>query len=336
MRRAILLFLALSVAAPVTAQEKAAPSWDFRVNPLMDLHFWVRNLSYGKGELPAVEGLAAAVETVRQMNTELKGSWGIYDGAFLDTSKAEDLARVAVELPESLTLRNGQTVRVREGVTRLAAVYRPLEKAFLEKVWPGHRVSAEKAAALLGQTLLPHSSEVFSDLSLRLGVPKPAEPIPVYLVNSAPFPRAMTFRARGKGVCVIALIDETPSVAAEMTLHESIHALDEAAGETSVFADLRRRLSQVPGASPQEAHDFVHTVMFAQAAATVRRVFDPAHKDYGDTSAYYPKVPRAAAVVVPAWKDYNEGKITREAAMERIIAGFGEKEKGGPKAAPGS
>lgn len=336
MRRAVLLLLALSMTGPAAAQEKPAPapSWDFRVEPLMDLHFWVRNLSYGKGDLPAVEGLGPAVETVRQMNAELKESWGVYDGAFVGVSNVEDLAKSAPELPESLTLRNGQTIRLREGVARLAAVYRPLEKPFLEKVWPGHRQSAEKAAALLRKTLLPRSSEVFSDLSLRLGVPAPSSPIPVYLVNSAPFPRAMTFRSRGSGVCVIALIDEPPSVAAEMTLHESIHALDVAAGEASVFADLRRRLSQVPGASPQEIHDFVHTVMFAQAAATVRRVFDSNHKDYGDTSAYYPKVTRAAAVVLPAWKDYNEGKITREAAVERIVAGFVEKEKGGPKAAP--
>ncbi|HEX6904606.1 MAG TPA: hypothetical protein VF789_33165 [Thermoanaerobaculia bacterium] len=336
MRRAVLLFLALSIAAPVVAQEKAAPapSWDFRVEPLMDLHFWVRNLSYGKGDLPAVEGLAPAVETVRQMNAELKESWGVYDGVFVGVSSVEDLTRGAAELPESLTLRNGQTLRLREGVARLAAAYRPLEKPFLEKIWPGHREHSEKGAALLRKTMPSRASEVFSDLSRHLGTPAPSSPIPVYLVASSPFPRAVTFRSRGGGVCVITLIDEPPSLAAEIVIHESIHALDVAAGEASVLAELRRKLSQIPGASPQDVHDFVHTVMFAQGAATVRRVFDPAHKDYGDTSAYYPKVTRAAAVVVPAWKDYNEGKITREAAVERIVAGFGEKEKGGPKAAP--
>lgn len=336
MRRAIPLLLAVLTAWPAAAQEKekaAAPSWDFRVDPLMDLHFWVRNLSYGKGDLPKVEGLAPAVEAVRRMNAELKDSWGVYDGAFVGASSVEDLARSAAELPESLTLRNGQTIRLRENLARLAAVYRPLEKPFLEKIWPGHREQAEKGAVLLRKTLPPRSSEVFSDLSRHLGTPSPSSPIPVYLVGSSPFPRAVTFRSRGGGVCVITLIDEPPSLAAEIAIHESIHALDVAAGEASVLADLRRRLSQVPGASPQEIHDFVHTVMFVQAAATVRRVFDPAHKDYGD-GGYYSKVSRAAGVVVPAWKDYNEGKITREAAVERIVSGFGEKEKGGPKAAP--
>jgi hypothetical protein len=336
MRRAVPLLLALSIAWPAAAQEKgkaAAPSWDFRVDPLMDLHFWVRNLSYGKGDLPNVEGLAPAVETVRQMNAELKDSWGVYDGAFVGASSVEDLARSAAELPESLTLRNGQIIRLREGVARLAAAYRPLEKPFLEKIWPGHRELAEKGAALLRKTLLPRSSEIFADLSRHLGTPSPSSPIPVYLVASSPSPRAVTFRSRGGGVCVITLIDEPPSLAAEIALHESIHALDVAAGEASVFADLRRRLSQIPGASPREIHDYVHTVMFAQTGSTVRRVFDPAHKDYGD-GGYYSNVPRAAVVVVPAWRDYNAGKINREAAVERIVAGFGEKEKGGPKAAP--
>ena len=283
MRRAVLLLLALSLAWPAAAQEKAAPpSWDLRVNPLMDLHFWVRNLSYGKGDLPAVERLGPAVEAVRQMNAELKESWGVYDGAFVGVSSVEELARSAAEFPESLTLRNGQTIRLREGVARLAAVYRPLEKPFLEKIWPGHREFAQKGEALLRKTLLPRSAEVFADLSKHLGTAPPSSPIPIYLVASAPFPRAVTFRSEGKGICVIALIDEPPTLAAEIAIHESIHALDVAAGEASVFADLRRKLSQVPGASPQEIHDFVHTVMFAQAGETVRRVFDPANRALGN------------------------------------------------------
>jgi hypothetical protein len=69
-------------------------------------------------------------------------------------------------------------------------------------------------------------------------------------------------------------------------------------------------------------HDFVHTVMFVQAAGTVRRVLDPNHRDYGDVKGYYARVGRAAEVVVPAWRDYLDGRIDREAAVERIVAGF--------------
>jgi hypothetical protein len=91
----------------------------------------------------------------------------------------------------------------------------------------------------------------------------------------------------------------------------------------------------VPGADPQEVHDFVHTVMFVQAAGSVRRVLDPGHKDYGDVKGYYARVGRAGTVVVPAWRDYLDGKIDREAALARIVAGFSKaKEKGDPQAAP--
>jgi hypothetical protein len=105
-----------------------------------------------------------------------------------------------------------------------------------------------------------------------------------------------------------------------------------------VLAELQRRLSQVPGTDPQEVHDFVHTVMFVQAAGTVRRVLDPSHKDYGDVRGYYARVGRAATVVVPAWRGYLDGKSTREEALTKIVAGFSaglpKKEKGDPKAAP--
>ncbi len=64
--------------------------------------------------------------------------------------------------------------------------------------------------------------------------------------------------------------------------------------------------------------------MFVQAAGTVRKVLDPGHKDYGDTAGYYPKVPRATAVVRPAWEAYLRGEISRDAALERIAAGFAQ------------
>lgn len=346
MRRAVPMLLALILVAAAPAATQAptpapAPGWDLRANPLLDLHFWVRELSYNKGEFLPVEGLAPAVEAVRKLEQELGESslWGIFDSTLPQASTAEELARMAAELPEELKTRDGRTVRLRASIVRLAEVYRPLEKPFLEKVWPGHRQAVERGAALLRKELLPRSSEVFADLSKHLGVPAPAAPIPIYLVAAAPFPQAFTFRdEKGAGFCVIALTDEKPSLAAEIAIHESIHALDLAAGEGSVFAELRRRLmAAVPGASPLEVRDFVHTVMFVQAAATVRRLFDPAYKDYGDVAAYYPKVARAAAVVVPAWRDYNAGKISREAAMTRIVEGFAPKdtkEKGGREAAP--
>ncbi|HEV8582009.1 MAG TPA: hypothetical protein VGX68_23310 [Thermoanaerobaculia bacterium] len=345
MRRRLILtaFTAFALAVPLWAappQAAAVPQLiDLRVNPLIDLHYWVRKLASQQGELPAVVGLPEAVTAVRRGGAALGdlGLWGVVDGSFTEASTAAELARVATEVPESFTTRDGRSIPVRQILTDLAAAYGRLEKSFLASVWPGHREIAERAGAALRQQLLPKAPEVYADISRHLGVPVPPQPLPVYLVAAAPFPGAFTYRSQEGPFSVVALEGEPGSAWVEIVIHETIHALDVHAGEGSVLAELRSRLGKVPGASPKEVHDFVHTVMFAQAAGTVRRVLQPNHKDYGDAAGYYLKVPRAAAVVVPAWRDYLEGKLNREAVVEKIVKGFAEglaKEKGGSQAAP--
>lgn len=337
MRRMILAAALLALSMPAWAAPpkaaKAPAILDLRVNPLMDLHYWVRKMAVEKSELPAVEGLPAAVATVLKVGDSLEGQWGILDASFTEAATAEELARVATQIPETFKMRDGTAIPARQSLTDLAAAYKPLEKGFLATVWPRHRETAERAAATVRKELFPKAPEVYADLSRHLGVSVPKSPIPIYLVAAAPFPGAFTMRSQEGPFSIVALEGEPDSQWVEIVVHESIHALDVQAGEGSVLAELRRKLGQVPDANPREVHDFVHTVMFVQAAGTVRRVLDPAHKDYGDVDGYYAKVPRAAAVVVPAWRDYLDGKITREAAVERIVKGM-EKEKGGPAEKP--
>jgi hypothetical protein len=217
-----------------------------------------------------------------------------------------------------------------------------VEKGFLATVWPGHREVAERAVATLKKELLPKAPAIYAEIARRLDVPMPVAPFHIYLVAAAPFPGAFTMYNPDGPFSVVALEGEPDSQWVEIVVHETIHALDAKAKEGSVLADLRRRLNAVPGASPQEVHDFVHTVMFVQAAGAVRLVLDPGHKDYGDVRGYYARVGRAATVVVPAWREYLDGKSTREEALTKIVAGFSaglpkeepKKEKGDPKAAP--
>ena len=336
MRRTVLAVLILFIAALAFA-EPAPPPLDLRINPLMDLHYWVRKLGSEKGELPVVEGLPAAVAAARQAGQSLGDVqlWGILDGSFTEASSPAELAHVATQVPESFTLRDGKTtIPLRQDLASLAAGYQGVEKGFLATVWPKHREMAERAAAALRKELFPKAAEVYADVSRHLGLPAPKAPIPVYLVGAAPFPGAFTMRSQSGPFSVVALEGEPDSQWVEIVVHETIHALDVQAGEGSVLAELRRRLGQVPGADPQAVHDFVHTVMFVQAAGSVRRVLDSGHKDYGDVKGYYTRVGRAATVVVPAWREYLDGKIDREAALARIVAGFQEKEKGDPQAAP--
>lgn len=336
---ALFAILVVSMACRTGPAQPAAPpaalpeAVELRVNPLMDLHYWVRKLAGESGELPALAGLPGAVDATRRAGSSLgdSGRWGVLVGPFTEATTVEQLARVASEVPETLTTRDGRTIPFRQALASLAAAYRPLEKTFLSEIWPRHRELAGRAAATLREELFPKASAVYADISRHLVVPEPRTPLPVYLVAAAPFPGAFTMRSQEGSFSVVALEGEPDSQWVEIVVHETIHALDDRAGEGSVLADLRRRLRQVPDATPRDVHDFVHTLMFVQAASTVRRILDPAHEDYGDVNGYYARVPRAATVVVPAWRDYLDGRITREAALERIVIDFAiqmKKEKG--------
>ncbi len=329
-----------AAAAPAAPPASASPALiDLRFNPFLDMHAWVRRLVEKKTALPAIPSLSEAAESVRALDADLGGglAWGMVDGTVAQAANAESFAKVAADLPETKELFGGKTVHLRAGAVRLAAAYRALEKPFLETVWPRHREAVEAAAAALRHDLLPRAPAVYEDLQKNLGLRVPSRPIPVYLVAEEPFPGAVTYPVPGGAVCIVAADAAAGTQKLEAVIHETIHALD-VVTEGSVLDDLRRRLETLdPPASPREEHDFVHTLMFVQAAGTVRRVIDPAHQDYGDVNGYYPKVPRAAAVVVPAWRAYLNGEISREAALDRIVDGFAKgagNEKGGPKAAP--
>ncbi len=315
--------LALS-AAPASTPAAPPELIAIHVNPFLDMHHWVRHLAEQKSEPPAVAGLAAAVAAARQLDADLGSplAWGPLEGGLVGANDAASFSRLAADLPESFAMRGGATVHLRAGAVRLAAAYRDLEQPFLQSVWPRHREAVERAEQTLRRDLLPHASAVYADVAKSLGSDLPARPFDVYLVAAGPFPGAVTHRgAGGRGVSIVAADAAQGTQWLETVVHETIHSLD--VGGHSVLDELRDRLAKVqPAGSPREIHDFVHTLIFVQAAGSVRRVIDPAHRDYGDVDGYYAKVPAAAAVVVPAWRAYMNGEISRQAAVDRIVEGF--------------
>ena len=320
--------LGLVQAAPQPAPAPVAPI-ELRLSPIIDLHFWVRKMAEQKGELPAVSGVPEAVAAARASQTELgpMALRGVLEGNFVGLESAADLRATTEKLPETAQMFGGRTIKLREGALRLARSYVTLEKPFLETVWPRHKEAAEALAAQLRRDLLPKAPQVYEDLARHLDVPIPSRPIPVYLTAEGPWPGAVTARTdENTGVCFVAADASNGSQLLEIVVHETIHALDVMAGEGDVLTALQKRLG------PKDGRDFPHTVMFVQAAGTVRKVIDPAHKDYGDVEGYYARVPRASAVVVPAWRAYLAGEISRDEALNRIAAA--SHEKGGPKAAP--
>ncbi len=238
------LLTLLPVQAPPPKPPEPASLIEIHVNPLVDLHYWVRRLAAESGELPAIDGLPAAVAAVRRVGTDIGGpmAWGVIDGGLVEAGSVDELARLAAALPETFQTRGGREVRLREAVARLAEAYRPLEKLFLEKIWPVHRKASEEVAAGLRRDVLPKAPEVFADLSRHLEVPVPSRPVPVYLVGAAPFPRAFTHRSQSGGVCIVALAGMPASEARETMVHEPIHALDLAGGEGDVLSKLDSRL----------------------------------------------------------------------------------------------
>jgi hypothetical protein len=107
-----------------------------------------------------------------------------------------------------------------------------------------------------------------------------------------------------------------------MILHEAIHALDVATeGQDNVLSRLRQRLRGAGLTWPNRLlRDVPHTLIFMQAAETVRRLLDADHQHYGEVAGYYAKVPEAACIVRPTWTAYLDAEITRDEALERMVA----------------
>jgi hypothetical protein len=94
----------------------------------------------------------------------------------------------------------------------------------------------------------------------------------------------------------------------------------------SVLDRLRARLEKAGFTRrDREWRDVPHTLMFVQAGETIRRIVDPKHEHYGVTAKYYDKVRAIADVELAAWTAYLDGKTTREAALEKILASSTER-----------
>lgn len=350
MSKAILALLLVLLPLPALAQPPAAPATPVAEpvslievrfpSPFADMHFWARKLASSGGEVPALPGLQVAVEALREIEAQLGRPalplapiWGAVDQQALRANSAAEFSQVVAALPETVALLGGISLP-RSGIARLAEAYVLLEKPFLEQVWPWHRKMIEHASATLDQDLLPHTGEIYADIHRFLGFPVPTQPIPLHLVAEAPHPGGVTYVAEaGRGLCLVGVDAAAGSQWLEIVIHESLHALD-LSGESALDA-LRQRLGTLdPRLPAREAWNVSHAVMFAQAAGTVRRVLVPHHRDYGDVSGVYLRLPKGGEVVAPAWQAWMRGEIARDAAIERIVDGFRTKEKGDPKVAP--
>jgi hypothetical protein len=332
--------LCLSLATSATAQPptqqpaKASPpsaagsplesGWlDLRVSPVFDLYYLARK--HAASDAQKIEGLDASAEllaAMRELHKEFDGwftpMWGLIDANLMPCQTAGDAVREFADIPETREFR-GKTYRAREPALRLARALQAAEPQFLKTIWPGHRAAVEEAAARLARTVRPKERDLLAFFARHLRTAAPRAQHPVYLVAEAQYPGAFTNYTRTTALSIVAVRSFPGTLLEENVLHEAIHSLEVAErdappGGGSVFAELRDRLRRA-GVGERDLQDAAHLVLFVTAGEAVRQLIDPAHKHYGEVQGVYTRLPRVAPVV-PLWRDYLGGKLTRERALE--------------------
>lgn len=328
----VLLMIAAASAgfAQAKNQEASRPETkrlDVRVEPFADLFFFVLRLSLGAGQTPDIEGFAQAVEAARPLRNAILTGYAFSHLAMpaISSKSAADLEKAFSQLPETARTQNGETIQLRENAVALAKALARVEDAFMEKLWPQRKIEIDKASAQIAQKLIPKERECFAYIARSLGMSQATGTVPLYLVTDAPRPGGFTFyNPSGRSVCLISITAHTGSLLFETALHEAIHALDiELAGEKNVLVEIRNRLMKAGLKSDDpDLRNVPHTLMFIQAAETIRRIIDPTHKHYGEVRGYYERVPLPSKIELPVWIAYLDGKITRDEAVTQIVEGF--------------
>jgi len=317
------LALLAGLASAQTLAPAAATRLDFRESPVVDLFYLSRALAAdATAEVPPA--LAGAAKAAHELNGALGGSflaWGPVAGLLPGCESASDVTRAFAGVPETFEVRPGTSVKLREHALALAGAMEAAEPTYLAEIWPAHRKEVAGARARLAEGFEPKEAACIAFHLERLGMKDPGLAIPVYLTVRAPFPGAVTHRGvGGRGVCFVSVRDAEGSQLFETVLHEATHALDVALPGASVLEDLRGRLEKA-GLGPRDPvlRDLPHTLMFVQAAESIRRTVDPEHEDYGDVSDYYERAGPLAEAVRGLWRDHLEGKLTREEALDALV-----------------
>jgi len=339
------IFAALVAASHLTTQAVYAQSppavgaktettrLDYRIEPLVDLYNYVRALATQRGDPEVPAEFAQAVAAAKKLREKLGLSilaWGTLDQNLLSCKSASDLKRAFEALPQEIPVFRGKPVAIRAEAICFAEELAAVESLYLEQQWPTHQAAIRAAMQRIEQQFQPKEAECLSFMVKSLGMPDPKDVVPIYLVQQASWPGAFTFRrADGGGVCFVSVgrAEHAGSLLFETILHEATHALDGLTRDTgSILIELRRKL-QAAGMSPSDRdfRNIPHTLMFIQAGETIRRMVNPRHKHYGDAAGYYGKMGRIVVVERPLWIEYLDGKLTREAAVHRIVATLVEK-----------
>jgi hypothetical protein len=323
------LVIALLPATSGNAGRSNAETWtsqkrrlEYRIHPFADLYFYVYRFSSGSDKVPEVEGLAQSVEAAKQL--PLVQTLVAQLPFELENSAAA--AKAFAQFPETYKTKRGEEVALRAKAAPLAKGLVAFEEPFMKQVWPQHKVAIEKVVATVEQTLGPKEEECFDYFTRHLGMEKAESTVRVYFVAETPWPGGFTMWGKDetRGVCVISITAHKGAQLLTTVLHEAIHAFDlETKGKGNVLVELRERLLQ----AGFKADDLVvqhapHLLVFIQSSETVKRYLDPSFQPYNEGVFSRPALQWLVKVEVPIWTSYLDGKISRDEALNRIVAGF--------------
>lgn len=316
------LLLSVLAQAPAAAAEAArATHIEYRIAPLADLWCLVRRDSADPASAPP-EFLQPAVVAARALEPPAgqPPPWGLLEAALIRCEDAAALPAAFAKLPE--TVGEGAAQRpLREPAQRLAEALQAAEASFRKELWPERQKALQAAQEDLQAGLGAHEAECFADVLAAFGMSDPGLALPVYLVGDEPPPGAHTIATRGGTASFVSIGKVQGSLLAEMVLHETIHALDRASSDQpTLLADLRQRLKQ-SGLAPNAAalRDVPHLLFFAEAAGTIQRRLDPAHKPYGEAFGVYARIGSVSEPVMAAWSAYRKGELGRDEAVSRLV-----------------
>jgi len=305
-------------SAKISTQKR----FEVRTKPFLDLYFYVYKLAASNEKLPPTNPFGTAVDAARQVPMYQ----GLIDLKLFSCENAADAERAFSQFPETIKTRQGTVIALREKAIQLARTLGPVEKPFLETIWPQHRTAINKAATRISETLEPKQEECFLYLTTHLGMAAATYTVPVYLVAEMPWPAALTVTGKetSHGVCVIDVGANPGSDLFNALLHEAIHALDaETSGSGNVLIEFQSKLLK----SGFDKNDFIfrqapHLLVFIQSVETVRRILDSSYQPYDRGVFVREALVPLISVEKPIWTDYVDGKLSRAEALGMMVAAF--------------
>ena len=295
---------------------------EFRVSPFVDLYFFVYKLSSAPEHSPGIDGFAQSVEAARQtpITTTLQ------DLVLFQAENAAVAEKLFAQFPETYKTSKGEVIDLRRRAVHLAKSLGVVEKPFIEKIWPEHKLLIEKAAARIELALGPKELDCFNYLTRHLGMENAERVVPVYLVAQTPWPGGFTMWGKdpSRGVCVLSVTAYQGSPLIAAILHEAIHALDlETKGKGNVLVELRDRLLKAGFA----ADDVVvrhgpHMLVFIHSSEAVRRYVDSSYQPYSEGVFIRQGLQPIVKVELPLWTAYLDGKISRDEALKQMVGAF--------------